>query len=65
MLAVYQEDNEDDLVALAPLFIKQQTGVLSALSKLQKARTDQLRKVVGPPTTILGACLVSVLLSRT
>jgi hypothetical protein len=51
--AVYQDDNEDDLRGLAPLFIKQEVTVLSALSKLQRARTDQLRKVVGPPTTTL------------
>lgn len=51
--AVYQEDDEDSLRALAPLFIKQEMKLLSALSMLQKARTDQLRKVVGPPTTTL------------
>lgn len=51
--AVYQDDGEDDLRALAPLFIKQEIRLLSALSMVQKARTDQLRKVVGPPTTTL------------
>jgi hypothetical protein len=51
--AVFQDDKEDDLRGLAPLFIEQEITLLSALSELQKARTDQLRKVVGPPTTTL------------
>lgn len=50
---VHQEDDEDNLRALVPLFIKQEIKLLSALSMLQKARTNQLRKVVGPPTTTL------------
>jgi hypothetical protein len=50
---IFCNDNEDDLRGLAPLFIKQQIQLLSALMEAQKARRDQLRKAVGPPTTAL------------
>jgi hypothetical protein len=50
---IFCNDNEGDLRGLAPLFIKQQIQLLSALGEAQKARRDQLRKVVGPPATAL------------
>jgi hypothetical protein len=50
---IFCNDNEDDLRGLAPLFIKQQIQLLSALGEAQKARRDQLRKAVGPPATAL------------
>jgi hypothetical protein len=51
---IFHDDNEDDLRSLAPLFIKQQIQLLSSISKAQKARRDQLRNAVGPPTTNLN-----------
>ena len=50
---VLSNNNEDDLHGLAPLFIKQHIQLLLSPSKAHKARRDQLRKPVGPPTTAL------------
>lgn len=50
---VLSNNNEDDLHGLVPLFIKQHIQLLLSPSKAHKARRDQLRKPVGPPTTAL------------